>query len=68
MTTHEHSEYVPGAKRGETHLRHPQGGIHTLCGRGGIAFSQPITNVPGEVTCKNCRKVFDAIQRDRGVQ
>ena len=50
------------------HLRSLSGGNNTMCGRGGIAFSAPVTTAPAEATCKNCLKVWGAIERSRAAR
>lgn len=47
------------------HLRSIAGGELTMCGRGGITFTAPITDEPDEMTCGNCRKTYGAIERNR---
>ena len=50
------------------HARSIAGGNNTMCGRGGVTFSAPITDTPDEVTCKNCLKICGAIERDRAAR
>jgi hypothetical protein len=44
------------------HLRGLRGGNNTVCGRGGVCFTAPITDDPMKITCKNCAKVWGAIE------
>jgi len=47
------------------HLRSIAGGNLAACGRGGPAFSAPITDDPAEMTCGNCVKAVRSSERDR---
>jgi hypothetical protein len=49
------------------HARSLAGGHNTICGRGGVTFSAPIADEPGEVTCKNCLKVQRSIASHRQI-
>jgi hypothetical protein len=49
-------------------MRSLGGGNNTMCGRGGVTFSAPIADTTDEVTCKNCLKVYGAIERDRAAR
>lgn len=56
-----------GQRPRPVHMRGVHGGNNTICGRGGVTFSAPITDDEAEVTCKNCintlRTIGEVISR-----
>ena len=57
-----------GQRPRPVHIRSLGGGNNAICGRGGVTFSAPVTDEPDEATCKNCLKVYGAIERDRALR